>query len=103
MGEGRGGVAVMGLRCGDWRGYIYFSFSSFFLSLFISFHLIFGYFFFPGGEFFVWEGSLVICVQLYNIYHIALSDQIVRRGQNSPYRPLCLLYRLIGRVTSPGQ
>lgn len=65
MEEGRGGVAVMGLRCGDWRGYIcrhtFFSSSSF-LCLFLSFLFIFG-FIFPGGEFFVWGGGgLVICV-----------------------------------------
>lgn len=63
MGEGRGGVAVMGLRCGDWRVYIcrhtfFFFFLSSFLSLFISFLFIYFlvFIFFPGG------GRLVTCV-----------------------------------------
>lgn len=68
MGEGRGGVAVMGLRCGDWREttYVDILFSSFFLPslLFISFLFIYFlvFFFFLEGSFLFGRGRLVICV-----------------------------------------
>lgn len=63
MDEGRGGVAVMGLRCGDWRDYIC-RHTFFLLLLLLSFFLPFFVYFFPfylffGFYLFSWRGSFL--------------------------------------------